>query len=146
MADPRISPDGSRVVYTVSEIHAATNTRPADLWLVAAAGGPARQLTFLPANDTRPRWSPDGRAIAFLSDREGVGEGGTPVEKRAQVWLLDASGGEARQLTRSATPVTDFAWSPDGRALVYVADALPADHAAREARRKDGFDEVVVGD
>lgn len=146
VVDPRLSPDGSQVVYTVSEVHADTNTRPADLWLVPAAGGPARQLTFLPANDTHPRWSPDGRAIAFLSDRDGVDESGKPAGRRAQVWLLDTGGGEARQVTRSATPVTDFAWSPDGRALVYVANAQPADHEAREARRKAGFDEVVVGD
>jgi dipeptidyl aminopeptidase/acylaminoacyl peptidase len=146
IADPRLSPDGSRVLYVVFESDMKANEETADLWMVPAAGGAPRRLTWQHRDDTHPRWSPDGTTIAFLSDRDSVDDQGKRVEKRTQIWTMPADGGEARQVTMGPTPVSDFEWSPDGKRLVYVAPVQPADHEQREARRKAGFDEVVTGE
>jgi Tol biopolymer transport system component len=145
-ADPRVSPDGSRVVYTASETDLKANEENIDLWLAPSSGGPSRRLTLQPRDDRHPRWSPEGALIAFLSDRASRDDQGEPVERRTQIWLLPVDGGEARQLTRSPTAVSDFVWSPDGKQIGYVAVALADDHEASEARRKAGFDEVMADD
>ena len=146
VSDPRISPDSSRVVYTITEIDMKANEENADLWLVSIAGGAPRRLTSQTGDDRRARWSPDGASIAFLSDRVSVDDEGKRVEKRTQIWLMPLDGGEAQQLTSSPSAVSEFAWSPDGKQLVYVAATLPDDHKAREERRKAGFDAVVAGE
>ncbi|MBI1872265.1 MAG: S9 family peptidase [Acidobacteria bacterium] len=146
IADPRLSPDGSRVVYALSEIDMKANEEAVDLWIVPASGGSPRRLTWQRRDDTHPRWSADGAQIAFLSDRDSVDQQGRRVEKRNQVWVMPADGGEAWQLTTSPAAVSDFGWSPDGKQLVYVAPAQGADNDEREARRKAGFDEIVAGD
>jgi dipeptidyl aminopeptidase/acylaminoacyl peptidase len=142
---PRFSPDGARIVYTVSWDDLKSNSSTSDVWVVAAEGGTPVQLTHQPAHDRAARWSPDGRNLAFLSDRDGVDATGARVEGRMQIWLMPAAGGEARQISASRTPVSQFDWAPDGAALVYVAEAEPQDYEAREERRKAGFDEVVTG-
>lgn len=146
LGDPHFSPDGSRIVYTVSWDDSKTNAATSDLWMVPATGGPPVQLTNQPKNDRAARWSPDGQTLALLSERDGVDADGTRVEGRTQIWLMAAAGGEARPLSTSPTSVTEFDWAPDGAALVYVADAEPPDHEAREKRRKAGFDEIVTDD
>lgn len=144
VSDPQVSPDGRHVLYAVSQADAASQGDRGDLWIVETTGGEARQFTHSAANDRSPRWSPDGRQIAFLSDRDGVDETGGRVSRRAQVWAMPVDGGEPRQVTRAPRPVIGFEWSPDGKRLAYVAEALPADNDQREARRKDGFDEIVA--
>jgi dipeptidyl aminopeptidase/acylaminoacyl peptidase len=86
VSDPRISPDSSRVVYTITEIDMKANEENADLWLVSIAGGAPRRLTFQTRDDRRARWSPDGAStIAFLSKRDSVDDEGKRVEKRTQM-------------------------------------------------------------
>jgi dipeptidyl aminopeptidase/acylaminoacyl peptidase len=131
----RISPDGAQVAFVVRSAAPARDGYRHALWLVAADGSaPARQLTLGRKNDTTPRWSPDGRTLAFISDRSAVltaGGGGdrpgraeAPKEGGAQVWLLPMDGGEARQLTRLPRDVSDMAWSPDGTRLCVVSASL----------------------
>jgi dipeptidyl aminopeptidase/acylaminoacyl peptidase len=111
---PQLSPDGSLVAFTLAEIDLAGGTRNSDVWLVPSAGGEPRRLTASPASDTRPRFSPDGKRIAFLSTRDGL----------SQVWLLDLAGGEARRLTSLATGVDAFDWLGAGR-LLLVSEVFP---------------------
>ncbi len=130
---PQLSPDEQRVVYVVTRAELKDNVQNSDLWLVETRPGaaPAR-LTYAPKKDQYPRWSPDGKSIAFLSDRDG----------KMQVYLLPAAGGEARRLTNSETAVEKLAWAPDGRSLAFLAPEQPSPE--EEKRKKEGFDEIVV--
>ncbi len=89
LADPQISPDGSRVVYQVTKIHdAAKNEKSTNLWLVNRDGSGMRQLTYSSKSDSHPRWSPDGTMILFESTRDGS----------SQLYILDlVRGGEPRR-------------------------------------------------
>jgi dipeptidyl aminopeptidase/acylaminoacyl peptidase len=75
------------------------------------------RLTSSPESETRPRFSPDGRYLSFLSSR-----GGKPDQEGAQVFLLERAGGEAQRLTEVEGGVSDYTWSPDGRKLALVVD------------------------
>lgn len=104
---PALSPDGSTLVFSYK----------GDLWTVPIAGGDAVQLTRHPAYDYRPVWSPDGRHVAFASDRFGS----------FQVFLIEASGGEARRLTFHSTTETPYAFTTDGSHVVFGASRLDAE-------------------
>jgi dipeptidyl aminopeptidase/acylaminoacyl peptidase len=112
--EPQVSPDGLLVAYTVLRSDLVENNARATLWLVAAtpaANGKnqlPRQLTLDTSHATAPRWSPDGRTLAFLSDRSGS----------LQIYLLPLNGGEARQVSFLPQAVTEFSWRPDGRAFL----------------------------
>jgi dipeptidyl aminopeptidase/acylaminoacyl peptidase len=130
-----VSPDGRFVAFTVKSVAPGRDGYRSALWIAPTDGeAPARQLTVGRKSDTVPRWSPDGRLLAFLSDRAGVlqaggagarpGKAEAPKEGGTQVWLLPfADGGEARQLTDLPKDVQGLDWSPDGRRLVVVSDA-----------------------
>lgn len=132
LTNVRISPDGQRVVYTVTAQDLAENITNADLWMVPTAGGAPVRLTNHKAMDDQARWSPDGQSLAFVSTREGV----------PQLFRLSLAGGEPAQLTRSKTPVQAFAWSPDGQRIAYVAARAPTPE--EEARQKVKDDRVRV--
>ncbi len=125
LGDPHFSPDGSAIVYTVTTIDRKQNRRHTDLWMVAADGSrDPIALTDAVPSSTHPRWSPEGRAIAFLSARTTPGETGDP---RAQVWVMPMSGGEPRRVTALRNGVSSFQWSPDGRRLAVVSRSGPGD-------------------
>lgn len=113
VSDPQLSPDGNWVAYTVTTTDSAKNRRDADVWMTSWDGTQTLRMTASPERETTPRWSPDGRYLAFLSGRE-EGHG-------SQVWLLDRRGGEAQRLTTLKGGVDGFAWSPDAKRLVLVA-------------------------
>lgn len=133
VGSPQISPDGKWVAYTVTAADIKENAVNSDLWLVSTSGDAApRQLTRHPKNDGSPRWSPDGRQIAFLSDRA----------ERAQIYLMAPDGGEPEKLTDSKTAVSGFQWSPDGKQIAYLATDPPTE--AEEKREKDKDDAQVT--
>lgn len=110
--ETRISPNGRQVLYTLAAPDTATGDVRASIWLVPATGGTPRRLV---ARGGTPRWSPDGRAIAFLARSGGE-------SRTAQVWLTDTSGAAPRQLTRlTGSGVADFEWAPNGRAIAFAA-------------------------
>jgi len=93
IADPRISPDGSHIVYTHVAVNAKHDGYDTALWIIPSSGAPARQLTSGP-RDSGPRWSPDGKQIAFTRSSEKDGK-----PQPGQIHLLSMEGGEARPLT-----------------------------------------------
>nr|BBH88253.1 putative peptidase YuxL [Thermosporothrix sp. COM3] len=120
VSDPQLSPDGSQIAFTVLESDAVHNTTRSAIWLVksnASKNDQPWKLTTGTAHDTQPRWSPDGRRLAFLSDRSG-----TP-----QIYVLTMYGGEAQQLSDLPQGVSDFSWSPNGRAILAQSGWKPAD-------------------
>src|SRR5262245_52584813 len=124
---PRISPDGTRVLYTVSELAKwKDNKRVTSIWMANADGTGAR--TFLGhERDRNPAWSPDGRSIAFLSARDaasGSGEsaGSGSADSAAQIWIIPATGGEATKLTTHKGTIRAFEWTKDSAAIVFSAE------------------------
>jgi dipeptidyl aminopeptidase/acylaminoacyl peptidase len=142
--EPRLSPDGRLAVVTLQTVSPGFDGYRDALWLVATEGGEApRQLTLGAKHDRHPRFSPDGRTLAFISDRRSLVEpeafgpiptGASKIEPRPredvnQVHLLPLDGGEARRLTDLPRGVDAFEWSPDGSRLVVVSSS----HAATRA-------------
>src|SRR3954449_9212371 len=129
VADPHFSPDGSTVAFVVTRIDQKQNRRRSEIWSVPAdSSRPATALTTAPQSSNSPRWSPDGKAIAFLSARPMPGDAATEAP-RTQVWLLTLGGGEPRRLTNLLNGVSAFQWSPDGLKLVAVGRSGPSDTA-----------------
>ncbi len=147
--DVALSPDGRSVAFSVKTVAPGKDGYRTSLWLAPADGAaPARQLTAGARNDTSPRWSPDGRTLAFLSDRAAVlqaggagakpGKAEAPKEGGTQVWLLPfADGGEARQLTDLPKDVQGLDWSPDGRRLAVVSGAESTEPEKKPERAPD---------
>ena len=144
ISDPHLSPDGTTVAYVVTQPNRDDDAYRAALWLapVDPANGAPRQLTSGAARDTSPRWSPDGRTLAFVSNRPGAGpakgdgddEQGKNKNRKTkkdtakdepkkvnQIWLIEPAGGEARQLTTRARGASGPVWSPDGATLAFTA-------------------------
>jgi len=111
--DPQISPDGQWIAYVVSNIEVKDDKSVTHLWMVGYDGKNDRQITFSQDSESSPRWSPDGKFLAFTSSRPGKAKGN-------QVWLLDRSGGEAYQLTELKGRLQTFEWSPDSKRLALV--------------------------
>src|SRR5262245_48681507 len=135
VGSPALSPDGSRVAYTVRDTDWVANAFVTQIWLADTRGGEPRQITQGKKSNNGPAWSPDGRRLAFGSDR---------TDKR-QVFVLDMSGGDAEQLTSADEGVSSFAWSPDGASIAYVAKD-PLTKAEKERDKQDGDLERVGED
>jgi dipeptidyl aminopeptidase/acylaminoacyl peptidase len=124
--DPQLSSDAQWVAYAVDKAMLKSDKNETRIWMVSISGGDPLPMTAEGVSSTHPRWSPDGKFLAFLSDRK---EGNT------QVWLLNRQGGEAQQLTETPQDVEDFAWSPDGRHMVLVLkDPTPEELAAAKEK------------
>lgn len=137
-SDPNISPDGKLIAYVVTKIDRALNRRNSSIWMVASDGsGTPWQFTTAPQNSTSPRWSPDGKSLAFLSSRPSETAPATAEAPRSQVYLLAMSGGEAKRITNLKNGVSLFRWSPDGKRLVVVSRVGPSDAKADTKDRSD---------
>jgi dipeptidyl aminopeptidase/acylaminoacyl peptidase len=112
VGEPRVSPDGAWVAYTVASMDREADKLHSAVWMVSWTGDRDVRLTRGPAPESTPQWSPDGRYLAFLTSR--------PAEAKTQIWLLDRRGGEAFQLTDVKGEIVDYRWSPDGRRLALI--------------------------
>jgi len=135
IADPQLSPDGKWVAYEVAVVDLAANKKTSHIRLVSADGGEARQLTRGEGSDTRPRWSPDGKSLAFISTRGGS----------SQVWILPLSGGDPRQLTSLATEADGVTWAARGDTLLFTSQVYPdcADEECNARRLKEAAESKV---
>jgi dipeptidyl aminopeptidase/acylaminoacyl peptidase len=141
--EPKISPDGKRVVYEVSRTNWEDNAFETDLWIADTATGETHALTASKKSSTDAAWSPDGKWIAFLSDRPGQ-LAKTPEDKK-QLYLIAADGGEARQFTKVEEGIEGFEWAPDSKGIAFSTQD-PETKEMKERKEKYGDYEVVHGD
>lgn len=123
VSDPQMSPDGAWVAYSVSASDTVEDESNSDVWMASWDGRRNVRLTSSKADEHSPRWSPDGRYLTFLSNREDTRE----VD---QVWLLDRMGGEAERLTDLPGGVVEYTWSPDSKRLALIASDPDPDSTA----------------
>src|SRR6266700_658192 len=141
--NPKMSPDGKRVVYEVQQANWEENAFERNLWIVEVVTGESHALTSAKKSSTNPVWSPDGKWIAFLSDRPGQITG-TPEGKK-QLYVIPADGGEAQQLTKMESDVNDLAWAPDSKRIAFSAsDVEPK--TLKDRKEKYGEYSVVHAD
>jgi dipeptidyl aminopeptidase/acylaminoacyl peptidase len=121
LANAKISPDGSRIVYVRVAVNAKRDNYDTALWMVPSAGVTPRQLTSGP-RDSSPQWSPNGQTLAFVRVAEKDGKPQPP-----QVYLLAMDGGEARPLTDLPKGASGPIWSPDCLSIAFSSTNVPAD-------------------
>ena len=128
ISEPRLSPDGTRVVYTLAVPDLNANRMARDVWMATLATGESRALTN-GGHEGGARWSPDGKSIAFISTRSGS----------TQLYLMNADGsGSARQITNVSSDVDGIVWAPDSQSIAFTSNVFPdcRDDACNAARNK----------
>lgn len=131
IVDLRFSPGGKRLAFTVIGPPQGTSI-PRHIWMMDVASRQVRQYTFSSKSEGSPRWSPHGKFLAFLSNREPF----------RQIYLMPSGGGDAYPITEGKRNIKSFAWSPNGQQIAFIAPDEPT--AAQEKKIKDKDDAVVV--
>lgn len=131
ISDLQFSPDGNRLAFVVTE-PAKGERRARHIWIFEKQSGAVRQFTFSAKSEFLPRWSPDGKQLAFLSDRD----------EQTQIYALRTDGGDAAALTNGKRAVKSFSWSPDGKQIAFLAPEAKSE--AEEKKDKDKDDAHVV--
>ncbi len=129
----QISPEGKWVAYAVGYGDFKQDAFVTQIWLADSGSGKSFQLTRGDKSSTNPRWSPDGKWLAFLSNR---------LEDKNQIFAIDPSGGEAQQLTKSETAISNFAWAEDGKTIAYTATE-PTSQPLKDRKEYYGDYDVV---
>jgi dipeptidyl aminopeptidase/acylaminoacyl peptidase len=137
IGDPQLSPDSKAVAYELTVVDQKKNRRESSIWLVATDGATTpRRLSAQGFSSYAPRWSPDGKTLAFLSRRNS--EASTGEAPKAQIYLLPMiGGGEGIALTKLKNGVQSYQWSPDGTRIVVVSHSGPSDGILAADRKSD---------
>src|SRR5262252_2366288 len=141
---PRISPDGRRVIYTVSELTKwKDNKRVTSIWMADADGTNPRQF-LANEKDRSPAWSPDGRSVAFISGRDAASSGREAAgsDSDVQIYVFPVDGGEATKLSDHKGAIKSFEWTKDSAAIVFLAERAKSD--AEKTSEKAGDDAIFV--
>jgi len=141
---PRISPDGRFVVYEVTRTNWDENAFERELWLADIASDQSIRLTNAKRSSYDAKWSPDGKWIAFLSDRPPV-VSGLKKDDKVQLYVMAAAGGEARELTRLETGVSAYEWSPDSRTIAFTSTD-PDSKARKDRDERYGEIQIISSD
>jgi dipeptidyl aminopeptidase/acylaminoacyl peptidase len=135
LGDPQLSPDGKQLLFTIDKADWKANRRIGHIYRINADGTGQVQLTFGERGESSPRWSPDGKWIAFTTRRD--------ADANNQIYLLSVDGGEAQRLTTHPTAPGTLSWAPDGKSIYFIA----ADAKSAEERERDRlFDDVYAFD
>jgi dipeptidyl aminopeptidase/acylaminoacyl peptidase len=135
VGDPQVSPDGAKVLFTYSEVNMEEDKYDTQIWMRDLKERKPRQFTYSKENSSNPRWSPDGKMIAFTSNRPSEED---PKEedkkkKKAQLFVIPTDGGEARQLTRVEEGVQKPTWSPDNKNIMFLSPVFKGEKANEES-------------
>ncbi len=130
LSDVQMAADGSRIAYAVRDGYRDQTPDPrANIWVVGTDGSQGKQWTSGPRTDLAPRWSPDSRTLAFISDRA--------TDEPRGIYVLAAEGGEARRLSSVQGNVSDLQWSPDGQWIAYLATQPDREETKQRREKKD---------
>ncbi|MDA1372744.1 MAG: S9 family peptidase [Proteobacteria bacterium] len=129
LSDPQLAPDGNALVYTFGEANWKANKRINHLWYKSLPDGEAFQLTRGEEGESSPRWSPDGRLIAFITERDD--------DENEQIYLISPRGGEAWALTELDTSPSDISWSADSSTIYFLADIPKTKEEKKQEKQKD---------
>ena len=115
IADPQVSPDGKWIAFSVSDPDVAANKSNKQIYLISIEGGEPRLLPTGDISSEQPRWSPDGKTLAYISAQGG----------EAQVWTIEVASGAKKKITNAATGADSPVWSPDGKWIAFVSEVYP---------------------
>ena len=126
ISDPQVSPDGKWVAYVLSTPDSVKDKSDSDIWMISWDGKESIKLTASKEGESRPRWTPDGRYLTFLSSRYET--------KKSQIWRMDRRGGEAEKLTDLKYSISDYVWSPDSKKIALI---IKDQESKEEEEKKD---------